>query len=366
MTNDELLSKTISYLRFPLIVGVVFIHNKMGEINIQGKTIDYDAWPWLTHTMDFFSSVLPTIAVPLFFFISGFLFFYKVDFSKVVYKKKLKSRSKTLLVPYLIWNFIGFLILLVQMHPRFLHIFPLLKDYRIDISEFLSYFWAKHLPMDPIGAERVYPINFPFWFIRDLILLVIATPVIFWLTKKLKIVFVLLMGITWFFGFGKYVGLYGLSHQSIFFFPLGAYFSINHINFVALANKVRWSPLIYLIFALADTFSKGEPYNYLFHNTGIIIGLVATTYIASELIRRDKVKTSKFLSDASFFVFAMHGLFISKYMKGIIMVFHPESPFIVLFIYFFVPITTIVICLGLYKLLNKCLPSVAKIVTGGR
>ena len=131
MTNDELLSKTISYLRFPLIVGVVFIHNKMAEINVQGDIVSYDDWPWLTYTMDFFSSVLPTIAVPLFFFISGFLFFYKVDFDKNVYIKKLKSRYHTLVIPYLIWNFVGFLILLIQMHPRFYSLFPLLKDYRI-------------------------------------------------------------------------------------------------------------------------------------------------------------------------------------------------------------------------------------------
>ena len=62
MTNSELLSKTISYLRLPLIIGVVFIHNNMREITIQGKTIDYDDWSWLTYIMEFFSSVLPTIA----------------------------------------------------------------------------------------------------------------------------------------------------------------------------------------------------------------------------------------------------------------------------------------------------------------
>lgn len=365
MTNDELLSKTISYLRFPLIVGVVMIHNKMGEITIQGKTIDYDAWPWLTHTMDFFSSVLPTIAVPLFFFISGFLFFYKVDFNKAVYEKKLKSRSKTLFIPYLIWNFIGFLILLIQMHPRFFSLFPLLKDYRIDITEFLSYFWAKDLPMD-LQGEHSCPINFPFWFIRDLILLVIVSPIIFWLIKKLKVFLIILLGIIWFFGLGKHVGLYMLSHQSVFFFPLGAYFSIYHINFVTLANKMKWTPLLYLILAFADVFSIGKPYSFWFHYTGILTGLVSVTYIVSELIKIGKVEISKFLSDASFFVFAMHGLFISKYMKAIIMVFHPESPYVVLFIYFFVPITTIIICLGLYKLLYRYLPSVAKVVTGGR
>ena len=365
MTNDEILSKTISFLRFPLIVGVVLIHNRMGEIGIQGNTHNYNAWPWLTYTMDFFSDVLPTVAVPLFFFISGFLFFYKADFCIAIYKNKLKSRSKTLLVPYLIWNFIGFLILLIQMHPRFFSLFPLLKEYRIDITEFLSYFWAKHLPMD-LPGEHAYPINFPFWFIRDLMLLVLVSPVIFWLIKKIKLIFIISLGIVWFFGLGKHIGLYSISHQSIFFFPLGAYFSINHIDFVTLANKAKWTPLLYLVLALADVFSIGKVCNYWFHNTGILIGLIVTTYIASVLIKKDKVKNNKFLSDSSFFVFAIHGLFISKYMKAIIMFFHPESPYVVLFIYFFVPITTIVICLGLYKLLYKFMPSVAKIVTGGR
>lgn len=337
----------------------------MEEIHIQGNIVSYDAWPWLTCTMDFFSSVLPTISVPLFFFISGFLFFYKVDFGKEVYKKKIKTRSKTLLVPYLIWNFVGFLILLIQMHPRFLSLFPLLKDYRIDITEFLSYFWMKELPMDPPGGTAT-PINHPFWFIRDLIIMVIITPIIYSLVERLKALFLVFLGFVWFFGLGKYVGLPGLCHQSIFFFPLGAYFSINRINFVKLAHKAKWSPYVYIILAIGDTLSMGLPNNYWFHRGGILVGLITATYIASVLVESKKVKTNKFLSDASFFVYALHGLFISKFMIAIVMVILPQSPFLVLFIYFFVPITTILICLGLYKLLNSYMPSVAKIVSGGR
>ena len=184
MTNDELLSKTISYLRFPLIVGVVFRHNKMDEIYIQGEIVNYSDWPWLTYIMELFSSILPAICVPLFFFISGFLFFYKVDFDRNVYKRKLKSRYHTLLVRYLIWNLVGVIILLIQMHPRLLPIFPLLKDYRIDITEFLSYFWNKDLPMDPPGVNEDHPINYPLWFVKHLIILVIMSPIIYWLIKK--------------------------------------------------------------------------------------------------------------------------------------------------------------------------------------
>lgn len=365
MKNDELLSKTISLLRFPLIVGVVFIHNIMGQIDIQGVTVSYDSRPWLAYTMIFFGNVLPAIAVPLFFFFSGFLFFYKTDFTMTVYKKKLKSRFHTLLIPYMIWNFIGFLILLIQMHPRFHTLFPLLKDYRIDLPEFLSYFWMKELPMD-LPGEHVKPINYPLWFIRDLILLVVATPVIYWLIRKFRFLFVALMGIVWFFCLGRYVGLPSLCHQSVFFFPLGAYFSINHVNFVTWSRKVKWSPYIYLLLLVADTMSKGTPYNFWIHNVGILIGMLTAVYIASLLVGKYKIKASEFLSNASFFVFAIHGLFITKLMKAIMMVVRPESPYLVLFIYFFVPVVTILIGLGIYKVLSRWMPSVAKVVTGGR
>ena len=327
--------------------------------------IDYDDWSWLTYIMVFISSVFSTIAVPLFFFISGFLFFYNVDFSRAVYEKKLRSRSRTLLVPYLIWNFAGFLILLVQLHPRFLPQFPMLKDYRIDISGFLSYFWVKNIP-DYLPGEQANPINAPLWFIRDLMMLSIATPLIYWLIKRLKVIFILIMGIIWLFSLGKHSGLSGNSHQSIFFFPLGAYFSIYHINFVELANKAKWAPLLYVVFAIADTVTFEQPYNYWLHYTGILIGLIAMIHVVSELIRRERITTSKFLSDASFFVFALHGLFISRYVKLLIMIFRPGLPYAILFIYFFVPVTTIMVCLGLYKLLNNYMPTVAKIVTGGR
>ena len=364
MTNKELLSNTISYLRFPLIVGVIFIHNKMGEIDVQGVKLSYNEYPWLTHIMDFFSSVLPTVCVPLFFFISGFLFFYNNDFDKNIYIKKIKSRCNTLLKPYLIWNFIGFLILLIQMHPRFSSLFPLLKDYRIDISEFLSYFWMRELPMDPPGGHAM-PINYPLWFIRDLFILVIASPIIYWLIKKTKYSFIIILCVIWFYNLGLHVGLPGLCHQSLFFFPLGAYFSINNINFVAFANKLRWSPFLYTFLAVVDTMTKGEADNFLFHKLGILVGLIFFVYLASIIVLKKNIKTNNISRDACFFIFAMHGLFITKFMKAIVMTTHPNSPYFVLFIYFFVPIITIFICLFLYKIICFYSPVVAKTITGG-
>lgn len=357
MVNNDLLSKTINSLRFPLIVGVVFIHNNMSIVNVQGMDVSYERTLWLNYIMIFLSDVLSTISVPLFFFFAGFLFFYKVDFTGEIYKKKLKNRCRTLLIPYLIWNFIGFIVLLIQMHPRFSSLFPLLENYRIDIVEFLKCFWMR---------EYIYPINYPFWFIRELILLVIAAPVVYWFVRKLKVFGVILLGIVWFFQLGTYAGLSPLSHQSVFFFPLGAYFAVSQLDFAKLAYKAKWSPWIYIILAVSDMVTKGLPYNLGVHCLGILVGMIAVTYIASHLMDNPNRQPSEFLCNASFFVFAAHGLLVSRLMKILMVMVHPQSPYVILCIYFLDPLITIFLCLGVYKILKRYFPLITKVVAGGR
>ena len=74
--NEELQSKTIKFLRFPLIIGIVFIHTNLAEVNIggqlwaaKGQFPIHDIFRYIV------SEELARIAVPLFYFMSGFLFF---------------------------------------------------------------------------------------------------------------------------------------------------------------------------------------------------------------------------------------------------------------------------------------------------
>lgn len=97
MEKKNLQSKVIDVLRFPMIVGVVLWHSFFE--GIMGLDIPDSGIP-IYHTTSFFiSRILASVAVPLFFFISGYLFFFRTTFSVDVYKKKLKSRIKTLLIP---------------------------------------------------------------------------------------------------------------------------------------------------------------------------------------------------------------------------------------------------------------------------
>ncbi len=78
-SDKELLSQTISFLRFPLIVGVVLIHSQFIGVVINGveqvETTDYPVFSAVSYLV---SNIFASVAVPLFFFFSGFLFFYAI------------------------------------------------------------------------------------------------------------------------------------------------------------------------------------------------------------------------------------------------------------------------------------------------
>lgn len=87
---DKLQSRVIDLLRYPLAVLVVMCH--CGFLDGGGIAVQI-----------FFSETLPHVAVPLFLHFSGYLFFKEGEFDKTLYLRKLKSRFRTLFVPYIIW-----------------------------------------------------------------------------------------------------------------------------------------------------------------------------------------------------------------------------------------------------------------------
>ena len=95
-TNKKLISKAISFLRLPLMLIVVISHVNIG----------YHTMPLYETIYDILSVQIVQSAVCLFFFISGYLFFYNIQNTFTIrdYKKKLIKRVHSLLIPYLFWN----------------------------------------------------------------------------------------------------------------------------------------------------------------------------------------------------------------------------------------------------------------------
>ena len=95
-------SRCIDFLRCVLIVFVVLIHT-----NLVADTSCEDSV--YARGYDIMGNLL-WLCNPLFFAISGYLFFYSVDFSGKVYAGKMKRRLHSLLVPYFLWNTIYLLL----------------------------------------------------------------------------------------------------------------------------------------------------------------------------------------------------------------------------------------------------------------
>ena len=124
----ELQSQTIIWLRLPLVLLVLLIHvnPQNREIFTPIQTIDVshltiaNIYSIIGRVGYYFSQV----AVPFFFFTSGYFFFYKIrEWNSRCYKTKVKKRLKTLFVPYLLWNIlaIGLIILNKCMGIWLLH-----------------------------------------------------------------------------------------------------------------------------------------------------------------------------------------------------------------------------------------------------
>ena len=374
MSKDELISETISFLRFPLIIGVVFIHFDLVKCHLLPQEAVYPNWFYFIIT--FFSNVLPRAAVPLFFFFSGFLFFYHTDFSIGIYKQKLLKRTKTLLIPYIIWNIIAVLFLLVYKIPGLEHIFPDAAKIEIQCSpiRILNIFFDRGnciFIRNTSDTNLPYPLNVPMWYIRELFAMVLLAPFIFQIIKKIGGWFVLILGITWsirgplFVPEGGYFS--SLFCRAAFFFSWGAYYSIENKNFIEEMQKPKWVPLLFLPFVIIDALTQKHIFNAYFHNITIIIGTLTFVFIAAHLLLNERVKVNKMLTQCSFFVYAFHNLILVSIGKALLSVFDIyNNVYAMLLFYFMVPVVTILICMAIYLALKRFFPAFSKILTGGR
>ena len=215
MNDKKHISLAIDRLKFPLICGVVFIHNQLkgGEISISGKSVPIPDALWYEAVINLFSYVIPCIAVPIFFIISGYLFFKEGTFNEKLYRTKMKKRFRSLLVPYILWNTFALLIFLFVRIPALHSLFPNVSLEQITLSKVLSGYWA--------CEGNGFPFDFPLWYVRELILMVIISPLLYVVVKKMKLWFFIPVTICMFFQLCPME--FRLTLSACFFFSLGLY-----------------------------------------------------------------------------------------------------------------------------------------------
>ena len=344
---NSYLSQKISILSLISIMGVLVIHTHYLE------TVDFALSSFI---QNFVGGQLVRFCVPLFFLISGYLFFVNISadsFGEI--GKKLCRRIRSLLVPYFIWNTMFFLSIVgLQLIPW--------------IAKFVNTDFLSILKRDA-GSIITYlywePAAFHLWFLQYLILFMLSTPLLLLiLSKKYS---------AWIFALCVYavLGVFCLLDsyaQNYLFFIAGAYiafFKIDVSKRMSLSFLIIAS-FIYVCWGIINTVTPAwtipqcEPLR-LALGCLIIWGIYDYFYEAFP----DLCKRLLLLSGFTFFVYLFHEPWINIYKKLALSLLGVNEISLIVS-YILVPFIMYATCIVIAKCIHKFLPKTYSILTGGR
>lgn len=358
---NKLRTQCLNQLRFPLAIVVVICHV------FTTKNIDSaEQYPIFIELNKFIDAFLRGISVPVYFLISGYVFFLCKKFDKQTYGNKLKNRIKSLLIPYLIWNTIAILMVIIKELPIFSSFLSHPNvDLDLSIKNILSAYWKYDGSLNPVDIERTYfPINTALWFIRDLMIIVITTPIIYQGIKRLKEFYIIPLGILYLISY--YMGRHTMIISAYFFFSWGAYMSVQGVDFIKLSKRYGLISIVtYLLCSM--TYLGTIDYKWITTTCKLISTIVfpiAAFYIAQYLIINKNIKNSVFLSSGSFFIYITHCLLVHRVTKVLFMLTRPSGDIEVCTTYMLSCVTTISILLFSFYILRKYCPRLLKVVAG--
>lgn len=293
------------------------------------------------------------VAVPLFFFISGLLFFKSIS-SVNDCISGIKRRVRTLFIPYMIWNmvFVGYYILL--------SVLPGLSQF--SNSEVINHLSLSH-PISTLGYLFLEPVAFHLWFLRDLMLFVIVTPIL-WASLKSypwgTLIALLLFGI--------------ISGSGIVYFAFGAFISLS--CGIDVFSKFLSKPIVYislLIFVVSSimtaipvctTIVMNNAFRQFVNFSGIfaVWGLFDILYRCELHKKLDKCII---ISKYSFFIYLFHEP-VFNIIKKVNMIIFGANECSLVILYFINPILMVLISIFVAMSLKIILPRIYSIAVGGR
>ncbi len=361
LSLEERQSDIISAMRLPLIFGVILIHSvfmvhkAMPDIELGVGNYIY------TFVTQLLSENFLRAVVPCFFVFSGYFFFLKYseqEWSGDFYYKSLGKRIKGLLIPFLLWNIIYYVMILLK-NGAFEH-FGLATDYKFALLKEHSFeYWL------------VNSLNAPFWYVESLLSMMLLSPIFYYIFRYLKHWGMLLITLLYLSGWES--GLWGTSTTAIMFFGFGAYMGLYKKNILAFAYKLRYPALavtlilpIIITLYLEELGAYVEQVIHFYVPFGVLSLFVLTHWIClkSEAVYNFFQKYSAMV----FFIYAVNELYIMNWVKGALarVPLLSNNPYGHLLAYFLLAPVTIFVCILLYKLMKHYTPSLLAVLTGGR
>lgn len=307
---------------------------------------------------NFIYGTITRIAVPLFFLVSSILFFRDfTQYTRDVYVHKITRRVQTLLIPYFIALFLY--ILFFYITQQFPQLRTLYKSEQI-----IENFSAKDLLM----GVFVFPFNPTLWFLRDLFIIYVLSPILLFIVRRNilnKVVFVLL-SLFW-------ITCVNCHIEALFFVYLGLNIVFNYNQLItAPISKIAYmvclslfSLLVVLKVAYMSVIcTDPDIVNVVLLKLMILAGIPSLYYCVMNFVNKSGRAPSitHMLSKYSFFIYLFHLLVLTIVRKVLLMMFG-LSPFIA---YLGTVVITILLCILGYEILNSFFPRLLSVILGQR
>ncbi len=372
-TIDEETSRRITSLRFLLIVLVVFIHNNYVQENIIKGALEngYEPFSYANGFLGiwiqkFISDGIARCAVPLFFLFSAYLQFMKNDKFSVLIKK----RAKSLVLPYFLWPilniglYVGIKFLLSKVVPSLFSHPRVIPQMEWNAADWFHAFFGYTTLKDGNWHNFADLYLIQFWFVRDLFILILLSPLLQLAAKKFPFCTILAVS---FFYFGD-VRPFFVASQALFYYTLGFYWANYDFDLFAFADKIKWKvliPLFIILWLYVWNFSETNSFSYWFM---IFVDCFVFLKLSVLLVKNEKVfSATKYLSEFSFWLFAIHMPFLLTSIQTLWRKALPMTNTLrCLCEYFGVSLLVIVIGTFAGIILKKIFPPLFRILNGGR
>lgn len=341
--NESRFLSWVQPTQFILAVLVVFIHS----YNASAYDLSYNNGlsTIILYVEDIISQDLAHISVPLFFAISGYLFYRDVNIYSLW--NKLKRRTKSLLLPFVLWNIIYFVLFYLITHiPSIQSLLSSVE--RVELSG-----------LNIIKGVMFYKYNYIMWFVYQLIIytFILSPFIIYVLRNKIIFLFIIcILGIMYSFSF---LEIPPLSHHSLgigvypdmlAYYCIGAYLG-KYKCFPEQSKKIGiiLVTLAQIVWIINRDGFKTWHYNYL-NFIFCFFSILGVLFIIFGLKRSFNMNCS-FLS-CSFYIFAIHPFVLECVQKINYMIF-PHNNLFALLDYMLSPMLTILISILLALNLKK-------------
>lgn len=336
----------ITWFTFFFSLLVIWVHSYNAVLFLGNNKVAYKT-DWLER---FLGEDVAQIAVPGFFLISSYLFFRNFTMARL--REKWKSRIKSILIPYIVWNLLYYLGYVIGSR------IPVITEV---IGKGTVPF---HLPA---AADAVihYTYNYVFWYLNQLIFLILLAPLIYFIIKQKAagVICLILLFTAIYFG----ASLPAINLDALLYYSAGAYGAVHGRQ--AVEGLWTWKSFFSGVLLLAASLIL-----YQMDFPGNMKGEAAASVVCLRLIMpiglwflipEHILGEVRGFMNHNFFLYAIHFSLVRLINKTGAMLL-PPIPVIPFLLFLLMPAVCVGLSYVMGGVLRRTLPPLWSLLNGGR